>query len=586
MGTGGGLIIIDFSEQGNSASFRREGWSGQEADRVWSVGPRSRLRVPLQSSGRPMMLEAEMGPGQASPTPTGQIVRVRVNGELIGGTRLNVRSMIRCEIAPALCREDGILDVDFEFPGFYRPDMMRISKDDRPLAAWFSFVRVYTTDMFSPGPHFPSSRPDIPVVGIAPPFADTPRVDAGPSRADAEGTSYTFGREATVTPYIGQGWDNGEETFTWTIDSFSTLELPAPRTPGQYILRLEAWPFIVPDALAKQDVTVLLDGIVIGQLSLQVPTIWVMQLPRELTEDRRILPLNFVLPDATRGSELGTSTDKRLLSIAVTGLGIIPAPPYLPNLDGIRADETRQSRPEVVSAEFLTDAAATIEAALGLNTVELMRGFESLGDNCEFGIVQRKLGLEVLNLFRFGNVKLSDLMRALTDDVKAATDPAAITIELNDAVRREYVLTLATYNLRWHTFTYENEADEQKLWKDHTIKIGYLRRKFYEGLRGGRKIYVVKQRLPVPVGQAVALLMELNRTGRATLLLVEPASKDRRPGEVELIAPGLMRGYVTQFAPDSDVESADPTDWLRVCANATLLNNGPNALFRSTDRAV
>ena len=163
MGTGGGLVVIDFSEHGNSAHFRREGWSGQEPDRVWGVGPRSVLRVPLQSSGRPIMLEAELGPNHAPPEIDGQLVRVRVNGAPVGGIRLMALSVLRCNIDPALTRADGLLEIEFECPGFYVPaGLGGDSSDPRPLSCWFTFVRLYTTDMFSPGPHFPASELPIP----------------------------------------------------------------------------------------------------------------------------------------------------------------------------------------------------------------------------------------------------------------------------------------------------------------------------------------------------------------------------------------------------------------------------------------
>src|ERR1700722_2076168 len=98
MGTGGGLVVIDFSEHGNSAHFRGEGWSGQEKDRVWGIGPRSVLRIPIQSSGRSIILEAEIGPCHAPPAVTGQIVHVRVNGVALGGVRLESPAMVRCEM--------------------------------------------------------------------------------------------------------------------------------------------------------------------------------------------------------------------------------------------------------------------------------------------------------------------------------------------------------------------------------------------------------------------------------------------------------------------------------------------------------
>src|SRR4051794_6292023 len=159
MGTGGGLVVVDFSSRGNSAHFRGEGWSGQETDRVWAIGPSSVLRIPLQASDRPVMLEAELAPAHVPPMITGQLVRVRVNGIAMGGLRVNSRMMIRCEVAPSLTRRDGGLEIEFEFPGFYRPSLLGISDDRRPLSCWFSFACAYTLDMFQPGPHFPSSHP-------------------------------------------------------------------------------------------------------------------------------------------------------------------------------------------------------------------------------------------------------------------------------------------------------------------------------------------------------------------------------------------------------------------------------------------
>jgi hypothetical protein len=44
-----------------------------------------------------------------------------------------------------------------------------------------------------------------------------------------------------------------------------------------------------------------------------------------------------------------------------------------------------------------------------------------------------------------------------------------------------------------------------------------------------------------------------------------------------LLLPGLMRGYVERFAPEADLEAADPADWLRVAVNATRLTREANA---------
>jgi len=370
MGTGGGLVVIDFTGQGNSAHFRREGWSGQEPDRVWGVGPRSVLRVLIQSSARPMMLEAEIGPAVAPPAITGQIVRVQINGTPVGSVVLRTRTMIRCEIDPALVPADGVLYVEFGFPGFHRPESRQIPNDPRPLSGWFSFVRVYTTDLFMPGPHFPPSTPDIPVIDLPPPIAAAP--DTGAPQA-----VYNFGRKGSILPWIRGGWDIGEDSFTWTTNASCQLELPAPRTPGTYGIRLDAWPFVSPGKLSKQDLTVLLDGILVGQFRVEDQAELVVPLPRELTEGRSFLALNFLLPDARRPSDLGISSDTRLLGMAFRRIAVAPiARLELPDATRTAAGPFTTGKPAAASALF--------DTAIDAESAALIRGFESGGDNSEF----------------------------------------------------------------------------------------------------------------------------------------------------------------------------------------------------------
>jgi hypothetical protein len=571
MGTGGGLIVIDFSEQGNSAHFRGEGWSGQEPDRVWGIGPRSVLRVPLQSSGRPIMLEAELGPCHAPPEIAGQLVHILVNGTTVGRARLETLSLLRCEIEPAAAGSDGMLELEFECPGFYVPAGLGESNDQRPLSCWFTFVRLYTVDMFSPGPHFPASGPDIPEIAVTPPFA--------PATSRAAPEVYTFCLPQASFPNGTGDPDARQSEFLVTEGSSSQLKLLAPRTPGGYALRVDACPLTVSCASPALDATILVDGFVVGQISVCEASAWLLPLPRELTEKRDILRLNFRLPKATGQAGSGPPAAVEPNGIAVTRISILPLPCGLALDAYLRAEQAGVLQPCAVSGRFLIETTsalpAAVEAALGTDMLTLLRGFESLGCNHEFGVVQGKLGLEVLNLFRFCNGTLVSLINALTDDLKAAADPDQVTVELKGA--EPHAVTLLPYDLRWPAFVSEIDADQETWRHANAVTLGYLRRKFYEGLRTGRKIYVLKQRRPRPLSEVAVLLTELNRYGNATLLCVTEASQQRLPGEVDLLLPGLMRGYVERFAPDTDVESAEPADWLRVLANAMLLQHGLHA---------
>ena len=75
--------------------------------------------------------------------------------------------------------------------------------------------------------------------------------------------------------------------------------------------------------------------------------------------------------------------------------------------------------------------------------------------------------------------------------------------------------------------------------------------------------------------------MALARYGDNTLLWVVPAETDRPAGTVEVIMPGLLRGYIDRFAPDDNAHDFSFEGWLHVCANAwalARLRNSKSAL--------
>ena len=571
MGTGGSFVAIDFCDSGNSAYFRRDGWSQQEPRTVWACGPRASLRVALQAAGRAAVMEAEIDPFRAPPWVSGQIVRIRVNDTDACEAHVTERTMIRCHLDPEMLRPDGMIDIEFLFPSFTVPAFMRFGEDTRPLAAAFAFVRFYTLDMFRPGPAFPPSDPGIPVMELARPAARQ-RVA---TRPPSEPHILTFGTAGSAKPWLRKGWSAGEPDMTWTVAPQAEMELPAPRHSGPHVLRFDVTPMVEPAKHPVQRVTILLNRFVIGQVTCAEPGSWVVPLPAGLTPGGSRLPLTFLLPDAVRPADITDSPDIRLLALAFSQIGLHPLPPGLGFIENLRAHEAGPAPQAVLSSRFLDERAADLPAAiertLGMTPAVLPRGFESLGNNCEFGVVQRKLGLDVMNLFRFCNAPFADLVRALADDLRTLLDPAAATLEVHEGGLREYVMSVPAYNIRWHTFTPVDTSDADDVLNKHRVRLAYLRRKFFEGLRGGRKIYVVKRAEPISAAQLAALAMELGRHGPRTLLCVEPAAGQRRPGEVEYLGQGLMRGYVTRFAPEALVHDADPTDWLRVMANVIML---------------
>ena len=140
------------------------------------------------------------------------------------------------------------------------------------------------------------------------------------------------------------------------------------------------------------------------------------------------------------------------------------------------------------------------------------------------------------------------------------------------------------------------------------MRLAYLRRKFYEALRAGRKIITIsraeprKHPIPLPFAdepnvweekperlrfaEVLPLFLRLNEYGTNTLLYLTRCSHNRRSGTVELLAPGVMRGYVDDFVIVPELDNKDHAAWLRVAVNAWLLDKGPNASFRKTRRIM
>ncbi len=567
---GGAFVAIDFSADGNSACFRKDGWSSQEPDMIWAIGPRSTLRIPFQASGRAVVLEMDVAPCRKPPEIAGQYLRVRANGTPIGDTRLDVRELLCFEIAPEIAGTGGYLDIELEFPGFFQPRAMRFSVDDRALSGAFRLVRAYTKDMAVPPLQDVSAA-------VAPRFVSPSAQRAAPP-ADAPlppATVYGFGLNGNINPFLRDGWHAGEDGLTWTIDTLAGLELPGLAGPGAYALSLDVNPMIVPGAVPSQEVTILLDRIVVGQFALTQQTALIVPLPRELTEGRFTLPLSFAIPDPCRPVDHGVSLDRRLLGLAFREIALVPVPPGVRGLEAFRTVQADSMRPLARSDRFLGDDAAgltgSLQAFLGTDLAGLLKGYETLGPGPAFCAVQRALGCEAVNFFRFATGDLAGLTHALRDGLAAAADARSIVVELGHGEPRGYEAVLIPYGFRWPCFVLEHEAAPMPVWTSQAIRFDYLRRKFFEGLRGGHKTYVAAASARISDHRAMSLLLELRRHGPAALLCVEPACPDHPAGTAELVVPGLIRGYVSNVAPESTPRPADLTDWIKVLANAALL---------------
>jgi hypothetical protein len=191
--------------------------------------------------------------------------------------------------------------------------------------------------------------------------------------------------------------------------------------------------------------------------------------------------------------------------------------------------------------------------------------FLSIGDNCEFGLVQHHCGGRVLGLFNAGATAIDALITAL-DTRFAALDPDGLTIGLT--ADRKYYVHLGTCPVGYHTGIREGAITLEKLKAQERRRVAFLARKFLEDLEEADKILVFKSRVAADRSRIDDLVCSLRKYGPNTLLWVTEAEPGHPAGEVRQLADGLLRGYIDRFAPYETAHAFSVAAWLPICRNA------------------
>lgn len=364
---------------------------------------------------------------------------------------------------------------------------------------------------------------------------------------------FHFKIDGNGTAGLVSGWCKPESAYTWTQGHFSELAFLKPE-PGRYLMSLDGI------ALGTQRLTLSVHG-VRGEYRLSGPCSVTM--PFEVLEDdtQTSISIRFELPDANSPAEIYGEKDVRILGLALCRVRVL------------RRAHTRRVLPPVPEGD--------IEDAVGLSRSALAVKFESLGYNCEFGMVQRHCDAEPLGLLRFSGITLANLLRGVTTEFEGlgARQSISHTFWQNDS-DPEYIVVESMFNLQYHSGFRRSEIDAEELYRRESIRLQFYRRKLLEDLFSGQKIFVFHWHGSLMTREIMPLFAALREKGRNTLLWVV-ASSEYPAGTLEILGEGLLRGYVRNFAPSGAVDrEVDFLPWLSICANAYMFCN-ENALLRS-----
>lgn len=217
--------------------------------------------------------------------------------------------------------------------------------------------------------------------------------------------------------------------------------------------------------------------------------------------------------------------------------------------------------------EQLSPAIALRDTNVPATDGDLLRCFESLGDNCEFGLVQRYAGVEPLGLFRFNFTTLSALVTGLEKRFSDLGLPGRVQVTWSN----EWIVSEQIYGFQYHTFNSDASLDAEQLASKQSHWLRYMAGKFIERLQLNDRIFIRKGEVSTDESSIRSLHAAMRQFGDVTLLWVCAADEGHLAGTVEWLDAGLMRGWLCRFAPYDRAVDVDLVSWLQLCRRAWAL---------------
>ena len=216
--------------------------------------------------------------------------------------------------------------------------------------------------------------------------------------------------------------------------------------------------------------------------------------------------------------------------------------------------------------------AGTAPAQTAGETGALFLEFESIGQNCEFGLAQRSAGVEPLGLLRWGSTDPARLIAMLDDRLDGVGADAYTRLGFANG---EYVLSDPRY-FDMHTFIHSSAAEPEKLRQQMMRRLAFLRDKLLDDLETADKIFVYQEAKTTLDDTAIlAIHRALRRYGPARLLAVRHPKPGERDGAVSWLADGVMVGLISSLHADPLRARGHFGAWEGMCRAALELSRRP-----------
>jgi hypothetical protein len=233
----------------------------------------------------------------------------------------------------------------------------------------------------------------------------------------------------------------------------------------------------------------------------------------------------------------------------------------------------------------------------GPTDTALLKRFESIGPNCEFGFVQRYAGVEPLGLFRFSAVPADMFVRAARERFKGVEIPESIEI-FEDIATKEWFSRIEPYGFIFHTGQFVGATNPETVKQEQKRRLPFLVRLFLHELETARRVFV--RAGASTLEDITAISDAIGAYGRGVILWVTLSDEQNAPGSVRRVSDRLYIGYLDRFwTMDNNRFNGRLDQWMSICRNAnamvfdgidvtvlgpTIQSNRPNQLAENVDR--
>jgi len=197
--------------------------------------------------------------------------------------------------------------------------------------------------------------------------------------------------------------------------------------------------------------------------------------------------------------------------------------------------------------------------------------FESLGENCDFGVVQRAVGVEPFGLFRFAACKPADMVTLLRERFESLGKADDLWLD-EVGPSREYWVKSRRFSFEAHTDRYAGKDDPDVACAAQIEKIQFLKARLIRDMSRGRRLFVFKGSADFEAIRE--LVAQLRGYGPNSLLWVNVATAAHHACYVERESEGLLLGFVSHFGTYDGAPSLPVEEWIAVCVSAHRLWRG------------